>query len=484
VGRIYNTISEFLTTTWANFENELANSANFTHNIQNILNVMAKIETDIEKLSPEDGEDIFAKLAFRQLNAFVKLCYRDGYAPILSTLLYTAESQIYDILIEKNLGQKHGAVKELQESVLDILSIFGQDYPWTLYLHTLVTMQRLKRVMERLRIEGGQWGRWVKQIGGLVERGITNAATVLPFQISIKWLLEGLIPTKFNEKEMMEIGRLLRTLWGVLQGGVKFKITPYVPPSESEEIGRFFIDFVASILQVLQDKVTSTLKLPPIDKPIHVVVVWGDDARYTQSVAFFRDEGDRMGVYLFKPPHSTFYVPEEIHLLMHEGIPGHAYAVWLQEKMGAALGAQPIQSAFRLSQLGGVAFVDVMSIFHEGWAVFAQYLGSLLLNNKEITTFFYRELVSYLERFLVLQHIVPLYTVKPHIPRFAEPYQFASYFIGFLLWFMLYKKGGNIWNVLVRGEYPYTPTPTELIQTLNTLIEMAKKAREERDEVE
>ena len=94
-------------------------------------------------------------------------------------------------------------------------------------------------------------------------------------------------------------------------------------------------------------------------------------------------------------------MPEEIHLLLHEGIPGHAYAIFLQQRMET--GVTPVDAAFRLSRLGGLSFIDSVSVFHEGWAVFAQYLGSILLENETIQDFFWRELVSYLERFLVLQ---------------------------------------------------------------------------------
>jgi len=481
MGQIYSVVSDFLATKWAEFENKLSNPAEFQRSVETLVAETGKWRKSVEEMEIADNADIYAKLACRQLDAFVRLCYRDGYAPLLSSLFYTVEGQVYDLLVEKNLGAKRGELQLQRESVLDILSLLAQDFPWIVYLHTLVTLQRLKRAVRRLRDEGGQWGRWGKEVETLIDKGLTNIHAVLPFQISIKWLLEGLIPVTFSEREMAEIGRLLRLLWGFLQKEMKLRWSAVVPPSEDEEIGRFFIDFIVGVLSVIQSKLTTKLSLPPIEKPIKVVVAWGDDAKYTQSVAFFRDEGSVLGVYVFKPPGSTFYVPEEIHLLLHEGIPGHAYAIFLQQRMETSV--TPVDAAFRLSRLGGLSFIDSVSVFHEGWAVFAQYLGSTLLENETVQDFFWRELVSYLERFLVLQHIVPLYTVKPHIPRFAEPYQFASYFVGFLLWFILYQKEGNVWTPLMRGEYPYLPSTQEVKETLQKLVEIAQQRVTKKKEV-
>lgn len=429
----------------------------------------------------QSAQDVYGLLAARQLDCFMRLCYRDGFAPILSSIVYTIERDLYDMLTSAGISKQER--KEMQEELLETTSFLAYEFNWTVYLHTLVTLQRIKRAVTKYGAAIGA-SRWAREIDKLVSTCIANIGAVLPFTIPLRWLLEGLIPMRLDDDTYLRIHKVVRELWVALSGIAKVGFLPPAPVPEHEVL-QFYSDFTEGTLRIIQERLTQTYHLPVVDEPLRVVVVYGEEARYTQSVAFFRETNKGMEIYIFKPPDAPFNPAQEIHLLFHEGIPGHAYIAHNHRKAGAPL---PVDDALRLTSLSGLAFIDVFSVFHEGWAVFAQRLGAELSESDDLKRYFFVELLSYLERFLVLENIIPLYTVKPHIPRFAEPFQFASYFVGYLLWEICSEREGmhGVWQRAAQGVYPHHPTNKELLSVLERLLRaaMAQKAKEKREQRE
>lgn len=479
----YEIVAEFLNTTWRDFENILINPPAFQRNIANMMQQVTALRQNAE--SPNQitaARDVYGMLAARQLDYFIRLCYRDGFAPILSTVVYTIERDIYDMLVSVGLT-KHER-KQMQDEIRETTSFLAYDYNWTVYLHTLVTMQRIKRAVTKYGSAIGAT-RWAQEIDKLISTCLSNIAAVLPFNIPLRWLIEGLVPIRLDENSYFTIHKVVRELWKALSGVAKIGFLPPAPVAE-QEVLQFYADFSEAVLRVVQERLVETYHLPMVDTPLRIVVVYGEEARYTQSVAFFRETAQGMEIYIFKPPGAPFNPAQEIHLLFHEGIPGHAYISNTHAKAATLL---PVNEGLRLTAISGLAFLDVFSVFHEGWAVFAQRLGAELSENEEVKRYFLVELLSYLERFLVLENIIPLYTVKPHIPRFAEPFQFASYFVGYLLWELCTEKYGigETWRRASNGVYPYHPTARELIEILTRLVRVAEaqksKEKEERKEL-
>jgi len=372
--------------------------------------------------------------------------------------------------------------KSLREELLETVAFFAMEYNWTVYLHTLVTLQRIKRAVNKYAAAVKGMSKWAKQIDKFLTAGLNNIAAVLPLQIPITWLVEGNIPIRLSSEEATELHKLVRELWVVLSGIAKIGFLPPAPVQESEAL-KFYTDFAEGTLRITQERLSKTYHLPPLDEPLRVVVVYGDEARYTQSVAFFRETTDRkMEIYIFKPPQAPFNPSQEIHLLFHEGIPGHAYIAAMHRRGGI----HPVDESLRLTSLSGLSFIDTFSVFHEGWAVFAQRLGAELSESDEVKRYFFVELLSYLERFMVLENLVPLYTVKPHIPRFAEPFQFSSYFLGFLLWEILADEEGmvGVWRKAMAGDYPILPSGKDILRALGRLIRLAHavKQKEKKEE--
>lgn len=477
----YDTVADFLATKWRDFESVLINPPSFARAIEDMARSVAEMRRSAESPNQiQTARDVYGVLAARQLDYFMRLCYRDGFAPILSTVVYTIERDLYDMLVSAGVSKAERA--EMQQELLETTTFLAYEYNWTVYLHTLVTLQRIKRAVTKYGPAIGA-ARWAREVDKLISTCLANIGAVLPFTIPLRWLIEGNIPIRLDDDAYFKIHKIVRELWVALSGIAKVGFLPPAPVPETE-VHQFYADFTEGALRAIQERLTQTYHLPVIDEPLRVVVVYGEEARYTQSVAFFRETSKGMEIYIFKPPDAPFNPAQEIHLLFHEGVPGHAYLAHNHRKVGAPL---PVDDALRLTSLSGLAFIDTYSVFHEGWAVFAQRLGAELTESEDIKRYFFVELLSYLERFLVLENIIPLYTVKPHIPRFAEPFQFSSYFVGYLLWEMCAERDGmrGVWQRASQGVFPYHPTGKELVGVLERLLRaaIAQKTKEKEQQL-
>ncbi len=476
----YEKVIDFLNTDWRKIEEILIDPHQFPTKIGEIATKVTALRHSVENPKEVTNQrDLYATLAARQIEVFIRLCYRDGFAPILSSIVFSIEREIYDILLGSAV-EKVGAeqTKRVRDELLEMVSFFALDYNWTVYLHTLVTIQRIKRALNKYAAAIRGASKWAKQMDRFITAGLNNIAAVLPLQIPIQWLIECNVPVRLSTEEVIEIHKLVKNLWVTLSGIAKVGFLPPAPVPEAEVL-RFYSDFAEGTLRIIQEQLTSKYHLPPIGKPLRIVVVYGEEAKYTQSVAFFRETaGGQMEIVIFKPPQAPFNPAQDIHLLFHEGIPGHAYAAYLHLSQGGVI---PVDEAMRITNLSGISFVDAFSVFHEGWAVFAQKVGAELSESFDLNRYFFVELLSYLERFMVLENLVPLYTVKPHIPRFAEPFQFSSYFVGFLLWEILSQEQGmgNVWRTLSAGNYPIIPSGNLLINALKKLLEEAVAIKEQ-----
>jgi len=470
--QVYDEVMEFFESYWRATETVIINPPSFPSIIQKSLEEAEKLLERLAHTPVEDDNDIYAFLSARQLYSYLRLCYRDGFAPILSTMIYNIESDLYDLLLE---GKKGAA--EAKERILDKAAFLAQEYNWTIYLHSLVTLQRIKRALARHGTAVGG-ARWAKDMERFISQALANIGATLPFVMPLNWLLEGLVPARINETDYIRFHKLVRELWVMLSGLAKIGFLPEAPVSP-EDVGKFYADFTEGTLRLVQERMTSFYHLPVVDIPIQVSVVYGEEAQYTQSVAFFRESGDVMEIYLFKPPGTPFNPVQELHLLFHEGIPGHAYASYLHTRQERVL---PVDMALRFTQISGFAPIDTFSVFHEGWAVFAQRIGAELTGNTDVVRYFFVELLSYLERFLVLENIIPMYTVKPHIPRFADPFQFASYFVGYLLWELASRTRRGmkyVYEKLFNGAFPYLPSSKQLVEILEILLKDVQEVKEE-----
>lgn len=455
-------LKEFLTTEWGRVSQMLVSEVDFVNNLEFLLKEVGGLrEKAEERIGNLTSSEAFTLLAIRQLHSFLRLCQRDGTAPLVSTIVYLAESNLYDLLLAAQAGKKQGA-EEGRERLEQIFSYFEYEWDWQFYIHTLVSLQRINKVLTHQAPTISGFAQWSKRVKRLVDRALAMKGALLNFNMPSKWLYEGLVPCKWGDREVLEVSRTLRDMWKKLSLAVKEERKPpvFAIPSE-EEIETFTEDFYEIALREIQERLLRAYKIPPLDEPLTIRVVWGEEASLTQSVAYYTREDGEAIFAVFKPVGKPVDPIEEFHLLFHEVLPGHAYAVFLQR-------GGDVDDAGRLPFLAPMSFLDVHSVFHEGWAVFAQDIGVGLFPEKdELAKRWLKELLAYLERALVVEAAIPLYTVKPFVPRLADPFQFASYFWGYILWKI---AGADAFRLLMEGSFPApNPTPSDVLKVLRDL---------------
>lgn len=430
-----------------------------------IKDLLAPLEKKVDNLSPQD---VFALLILRQLDAFIKVCKRDGTAPIISSLVYRIEEMLHDALIF-GLTKKRSEASRLRDALDEALGIFEYEWHWDFYVHTLISLQKMYRIVkyQAPAIEG--FAQWSKRATKLLEKGLSMRGRTLHFYLPPYYLYRGLLPTKITPAGAQQISSAIYDLWEIAKTK-RIKLKTYAPV-EGEEKGEFWLDFYEGLIRHLIEGLHKKFGLPIMDAPIVVRVAYDSEAQLTQSVAHFKVEGDNYVVSFFKPKGQPIIPAEEAHVVFHEVMPGHAYAAFLEDRFRA--GATPLGEAWFTSTRLFPSFVDVFSVVHEGWALLAQEIGTELVGSEEVKKALNNEILLYVERVLVVEKTLPYYTVRPFVPRIADPYQFASYFCGYIVFRDLAEKNGlpSAIKAITDGVYPHAITEEDFLRGIKKLKE-------------
>lgn len=195
------------------------------------------------------------------------------------------------------------------------------------------------------------------------------------------------------------------------------------------------------------------------------------------SYAYTYKQPNRLPVFVVNLPIAKRgSSPADVHLVVHEVTPGHAYHLtYLERGLKEVDGISPIEQADRVEGKFPFLSLGVSSLFYEGWATFAQWIFGLRSGRPRYLYQWIIELYLYLQRlaFVIGRKKADLL----HQSRLTDPLQLVSYFFGFLWWKSFYRAVGGDDEELLRyalhGEFPPLSEVTEedIIATLNETYE-------------
>lgn len=467
-------IREYANKEWSKVMDALSAQVPLNEVLDEMESKLKELLSPLEARAPKlSQEEIFSLLILRQLDANIKVARRDGVAPFISSIVYFIEDTLYDAIILAQLGKRKEAAS-LRDLLDDALIIFEYEYMWNYYIHTLFSMHRLYKTAKHHLPSVEGFAKWGKKLERALEKGLAMRGKPLQFYLPPYYLYRGLIPIKISPEGARKISNAIISLWETLKDKrVGLKV---FAPIEGDEKGQIWLDFYDGLVRNLNERLHRTFNLPVMDVPLNIRVAYDEEAHYTQSVAYFKREGDGYSVTFFKPKGMPIIPAEDAHIVFHEVVPGHAYANFLEDKFGTH--SKPVTLAWSASLRLFPSFVDAFSLVHEGWALLAQELGTRVTASDEVRKAMINEILMYVERVLVIERNLPFHTVKTYIPRIADPYQFASYFIGYIVYRMLVRKKGleAAVRTIANGIYPMIEpfTEDEIVHEVRSLLPLAK----------
>jgi len=420
---------------------------------------LIKRTDELLEIKPKNQPDMYTHLCLRQLSVFLRLIERDRHAPVTALLLHSLYIQLGDALRERRNP------RDIAEYFLEILSKIPTNSPeWCLYEPTVTIINQIVDIFPSF-----ESSRPLKRLVDFLNSWVQTTPCILPLTLHPEDLCYGYgidrPPTNFVS-DLLSLHKHI----SYYIPKIKEKVHT-VNPGEltADELLQYF----STLLQLLHE--LSAKNLPIADMVLNLKVVTEGDAKITDALGYFMREGNRRSVVLFFPP--TVHdvpLPEYAHLIIHEGIPGHATCDYLLSQMTTL---SPLDYAISLETALPLSFVDVSSLFHEGWAVFSQYYASTILKDSFPSLYYwwFRELHLYVQR--VLQVLGYFKRSEREYIRSIRPFQLTSYMFGFVFFWSAYKRSPKIpLNFVTTGALPIPTDPEHLSE------EFFKALRELRDE--
>lgn len=429
---------------------------------------------EIKRLTREEVKtsvDVFTHIAAEQMETYINKLIKDRFAPVTAIVLYLTYQELIELIHEPK------GVKETLTQLVHLLDRYKIDPDWCLYEQTLLLIDAINEISPFLP-QSNQ----LRELVTTVSNWRNSTPCVLPLKITPTELL-----SPYGIKDTHTFERHILSLWRLLERArekAKTKLHTVVPEVFSDP--DTFLQYIEILLKYIHDFCAHELKLPIMETPIQLRVVYGEESKFTDAVAYFYRQGDTRYVAIHLPTgQKEIYLSEYAHLLIHEGIPGHATCDYLLSLLPTL---KPIDYATSLDIASPFTFVDCSTIFHEGWAVTSQYLVSKNLRQSFPALWFswFHELYLYVTR--VLQVLGYLKRTPREMIRGLKPFQLSSYFIGFVTFKTMYDidPKGVIKSVM-GGVFPAPPhiynTPQlerKIINTITQLIdEVSNFLREE-----
>lgn len=420
--------------------------------------------SDIKSLSKSDvktSADVFTYIGLKQMETFVNRLIRDRFAPLTSIILYFVYQELMELIHEPK------GIREILTHLIYLLDRYKVDPNWCLYEQTLVLIDAINEVSSHL-----PQNKQLRDLISTVNSWKNSTPCVLPSKLSTNEILSTL---KIEDTNNFE--RLLFLLWRLLEKArekSKSKLHSITPQIFTDP--DTFLQYIELLIKYIHDFCVQELKLPLVDIPIQLRVVYGEESKFTDAIAYFYRQGDNRFVVIHLPTgEKEIYLSEYAHLIIHEGIPGHATCDYLLSLLSTI---KPLDYATSLDITAPFSFVDCASIFHEGWAVISQYIVSKHLRESFPALWYswFNELHLYVTR--VLQVLGYLKRTPREIIRSIRPYQLVSYFLGFLAYKTIYDidpKG--LLKSVMGGVFPVLPNlfgshqfERKFLSSLNELI--------------
>jgi hypothetical protein len=337
---------------------------------------------------------------------------------------------------------------------------------WSPYVfrHTrrgiLQIIQGISQVLRQVDIDKEE-RRLFNRIRRLLEPVLRMGAGEIPMQISPADLLFAHLPVRLTREEVVRFLELVRRLSELADASASFYRHVLGRPVFSE-IERPIIDnldvwqhYWSLLISYANDQVTrwGWPDLPAIDVVIYtgtLIENIADSYAYTLKV-----RGAPPKFVINQPLVKRGSSPADVHLVVHEVTPGHAFHLTFMESVERKAGETPVGVAENIEKEFVFLPIALAASFYEGWATFAQWLFGLRSGTARYNYQWILELQFYLDRINYL--IGEKQPDSIHFARLADPLQLSAYFFGYLMWRRFYREARDDDELLRHALYGRFP---------------------------
>lgn len=401
-----------------------------------------QMELKVTLMSRETADlPVAQKLILRQLYILAKW-FATNPAFIVDFYLRILFLAASTYLKDKSLGKEPNF--DVLEDILNVAEEFHETLSWTnaIFPHTRSTtiqiIQGIDQVIKRLETEREE-RRYLNRMKRLLEPIRKMSGEEVPLQISFWDIFYALTPFSLEKEEVVEFASAFDTLYQRVTSLAPFYRQILSRPV-FREIERPTVEDLTvwkhywMLLVTTANKIVTSWgwpSLPPIDVVIYtgtIIENIADSYAYT-----YKTRGYPPVLVVNMPIMKRGSSPADMHLVVHEVTPGHAFQLTFMEYF-----SRKKEKPSEIEQIENFEMnytflpFGTSALFYEGWATFAQWF---MATRPPSTRYVYQWII---ELELYLQRIAFLLGKKPvdsmHSPRVSNPLQLASYFFGLLLW--------------------------------------------------
>jgi len=384
-----------------------------------------------------------------------------------------------------DLLRKKAAGKEIPLSVLEETVQVAEQAKdvilWSPYVfrHTrggiLQIIQGISQVLRQVDIDKEE-RRLFNRIKRLLEPVLRMGAGEIPMQISLPDLLFAHLPVRLSREEVVRFLELVRRLSELVDASASFYRHVLGRPVFSE-IERPVIDnldvwqhYWSLLISYANDQVTrwGWPDLPSIDLVIYtgtLIENIADSYAYTVKV-----KGSPPKFVINQPIAKRGSSPADLHLVVHEVTPGHAFHLTFSESALARAEEAPVKTLEEVEKEFIFLPISLTSAFYEGWAAFVQWLFGLRAGTPRYNYQWLLEIQFYVDRLWYLAGEKQPDSV--HFSRLADPLQLSSYFFGYLWWrrfFTDIRDDDELLRHAFHGELPKID-PEDGLRAINDIL--------------
>jgi hypothetical protein len=286
--------------------------------------------------------------------------------------------------------------------------------------------------------------RLFNRIKRLLEPILRMGAGEIPLQISLVDLLFAHLPVRLSRDEVVRFLELVRRLSELVDASATFYRHVLGRPV-FREIERPVIDnldvwqhYWSLLISYANDQVTrwGWPDLPSIDVVIYtgtLIENIADSYAYTVKV-----RGAPPKFVINQPIAKRGSSPADLHLVVHEVTPGHAFHLTFLESALAKAEESAVKTLEEVEKEFVFLPISLVASFYEGWAAFAQWLFGLRAGTPRYNYQWLLEIQFYVDRLWYLAGEKQPDSI--HFARLADPLQLSAYFFGYLMWRRFYRE--------------------------------------------
>lgn len=371
---------------------------------------------------------------------------------------------ISDVLKQKAIGRE--VPLEVIEEAVQIAEQAKDAILWSpaVFQHTrggvLQLTQGISQVIRQVETDKEE-RRLLNRIKRLLEPIMRMSASEVPIQVSLVELLFAHVPVKIDRDGAVEFMNLFKKLSERVDTSAPFYRQILSRPVfkgierpivEDLDVWRHYWSLLVSYAN---DQVTrwGWQSLPPIDVIIYtgtIVENIADSYAYTLKI-----RGAPPKFVINQPLVKRGSSPADVHLVVHEVTPGHAFHLTFMESVERKAGETPVGVAESIEKEFVFLPIAPVAPFYEGWATFAQWLFGLRSGTARYNYQWILEIQFYLDRVNYL--IGEKQPDSIHFARLADPLQLSAYFFGYLMWRRFYREARDDDELLRHALYGRFP---------------------------